>query len=363
MKILKYIILLLLLVAIAGFVFIATQPSDYSIKKTKEIAISKDVVFNFVSDFTNWNYWNPFYSQTSVETISENLKIYTLSNAKQSVVYETLNSYATDSIQQKFKLNNEIQDLVWKFQSTTKGTLITYEARGHLTLKEKIFSFLYGGAQNYLGEEFEKSLVNIERYLVKELNTYKITINGIVTQPESLFIAKKDSSSIKDFTVNFKNHFPSILSFAKENNLTYKEYPFILFDKWDSINNTTKYKAGLFVQEEIITSEGSDISGGILPEYKAVKVTLIGNHLHNKKAWDEAFRYMSKNKLTEDLTGNYLEIYKVYNATEKQPSKWVTEIYIPIKLSPKRKVVNPSASATETINQPSEPNVSPTIED
>ena len=37
MKILKYIFLLLLLCGIAGFVFIATQPGEYSITKKKEI--------------------------------------------------------------------------------------------------------------------------------------------------------------------------------------------------------------------------------------------------------------------------------------------------------------------------------------
>lgn len=359
MKILKYIILLLLLISIAGFVFIATQPSNYYIKKTKEIAVPREVVFNFIYDYTNWNYWNPFYNKTSVETISENSKIYTLSNSNQSVVYETLNSFAMDSIQQKFKLNDKTQDLVWKFQSTVNGTLIIYETKGRLTLKEKIFSFFNGGSQKYLGKESEKSLINIKNYLVKELNSYKIKINGIVTQPESLFIVKRDSSSIEDFTFNFKNHFPSLLSFAKENILTYQEQPFVLFENWDKSKNTTKYKVGLFVKEEIITSEGSDISGGILPEQKAVKVTLIGNHLHNRKAWDEAFKYISKNKLNEDLSGNYLEIYKIYEATEKQPSKWITEIYIPVKILPRRSS-NSNITSTEDLNPASETEASPT---
>lgn len=58
-----------------------------------------------------------------------------------------------------------------------------------------------------------------------------------------------------------------------------------------------------------------------------------------RKAWDEAFKYIQKNKLTEDINGNYIETYKVFPPNEKEPSKWVTEIYVPIKseVIPKRK--------------------------
>ena len=45
MKILKYIFLLLLLLSVAFVVFVATQPSEYSISRSQEIKISKDIVF------------------------------------------------------------------------------------------------------------------------------------------------------------------------------------------------------------------------------------------------------------------------------------------------------------------------------
>ena len=48
MRILKYILLLLLLLGVAFVVFVATQKSDYTIVRSKEIKISKDIVYNFV---------------------------------------------------------------------------------------------------------------------------------------------------------------------------------------------------------------------------------------------------------------------------------------------------------------------------
>ena len=75
MKILKYIFLLLLLVTVAAFVFIATQPGNYSIIKSKEIAVSKDIVANFITDYQTWNLWNPYFDKTaSKELFSEDGK-------------------------------------------------------------------------------------------------------------------------------------------------------------------------------------------------------------------------------------------------------------------------------------------------
>ena len=43
------------------------------------------------------------------------------------------------------------------------------------------------------------------------------------------------------------------------------------------------------------------------------------------------FDYIKKNNLTQDFTLPYVEIYTKNNDEVANPSKWVTEIYIPIK--------------------------------
>lgn len=339
MKILKYIFLLLLLIGIAGFVFIATQPGEYSFTKKKEIAVSKDVVFNFINDFENWHLWNVDVSPSSEELFAENSKTYTITNGNSSIVYETLEEFSTDSIVQKITQNELNHTLTWKFTPTKKGTLITCNMQGTMTLKEKVLSVLQGGAQNYLGTNLEENLTSIEKYLTTQLNKYNIKINGLVTKEGTLLIKQIDSSSLKKYNSIARSKFSNLISFAKENSINFNESPFILFEYWDTVKNTTKYSVCLPVKEEIITSEGSDVLGGEIFEFRAVKVTLTGDYSHLRKAWDEAFKYIQKNKLTEDINGNYIETYKVFPPNEKEPSKWVTEIYVPIKseVIPKRK--------------------------
>ena len=331
MKILKYIFLLLLLCGIAGFVFIATQPGEYTITKSKEISASKDVVFNFVDDYTNWHLWNiAIDTASSKELLSEDLKSYTISNENESTTYETLQKQVSDSISQKLTQNNLTYNLVWKFKSTSKGTLISCEMKGTMSLKQKIFSVLQGGAQNYLGDDIQKNLQNIDKYLTSQLNKFNIKIYGLVTNEGTLFIKQVDSSSTKEFNAVSKTKIPQLIKFAKENHINYTETPFTLIDYWDTSNNKTKFSICLPVKEEIITSEGSDVLGGELFAFRAVKVTLTGDYSHIRKAWDEGFKYIERNKLIEDKKGSYIETYKVFSPNEKEPSKWVTDIYIPI---------------------------------
>jgi len=342
MKILKYIFLLLLLCGIAGFVFIATQPGNYSFKKSKEITVSKEVVFNFINNYNNWNLWNSnIEPKTSKETFSEDFKTYTISNGKESIVYETLAVHGTDSITQKATQNALVTDLTWKFNPAKEGTVVTCEMKGTLTLKQKILSVLQGGVQNYLGTEIDTNLSNIEKYLTHELNNYNIKISGIENYAGTLFIKQIDSTDINSYYLTAKNKIPNLIKFAQDNGIDYKEQPFVLFDKFDKIKNETKFSVCIPVKDEIITSEGSDVQGGELFEFNAVKITLIGDYSHLSKAWEEGFKYIKKNKLEEDQNGTYIESYKSYSPNESQPSKWITEIYIPIKSSvlPKKKPV------------------------
>ena len=349
MKILKYIFLLLLLCGIAGFVFIATQPGSYSFKKSKEIAVSKEVVFNFIEDYNTWNLWNSkIEAKNSKETFSEDFKTYTISNGNESIVYETLKNFKSDSIIQKATQNTLETDLIWKFSPTKKGTLVTCEMKGSLTLKEKILAVLQGGAENYLGAEIETNLDHIAKYLTEELNNFNIKISGVVKYKSTLFIKQNDSTELKNYYLIAKNRIPNLIQFAEDNGIEFKEQPFVLFDKFNKAQNKTNFSVCIPVKDEIITSEESDVHGGELFEFQAVKVTLIGDYSHLSKAWDEGFKYIKKNKLEEDPDGTYIESYKTYAPSESKPSKWITEIYIPIKsaLIPKKQ---------PTINESVEP--------
>ena len=123
----------------------------------------------------------------------------------------------------------------------------------------------------------------------------------------------------------------NMLSFVEKNDIKITGLPFIVYENKNTVDNQTIFAMCVPVEEEILTTEGSEISGGHFDEFLAVKTTLVGDYSHNKEAWKKTATYIKEKKLVEDGTGKHIEIYKVSLPKERKPSKWVTEIYVPIK--------------------------------
>ena len=324
MRILKYVLLLLLLFSVAFIVFVATQPSDYKIKRTKEIKVAKDIVFNFVSDSTTIADWNPW--------------------DKNEAVFKNNTSTSTDSLLQNIIVNNEENKSLLQFQKTKSGTLITWELNGKLDFNLKMLSVLQGGVDNVLGDKLDEGLNNIDNYLVKELTTYTIKVNGLVTKHTTNYIQQIDTCALADFQKKSKIMLQNMLSFVEKNDIKITGLPFIVYENKNTVDNQTIFAMCVPVEEEILTTEGSEISGGHFDEFLAVKTTLVGDYSHNKEAWKKTATYINEKKVVEDEAGKHIEIYKVSLPKERKPSKWVTEIYVPIK----KRVYIPKPKPVET---------------
>ena len=354
MKIFKYLTLLFLLFLLAFVVFVATQPATYQITKQKEIKSPTNVVFEYVNDFSNWSEWQRFNTDENFTfTTSENTV-----GSTSFVKWDSNNKIATtfaqkDSIVQDYIENSNKQTLHWKFKKTKTGTLAQVTIKGDLTFKEKIYSVLNGGITSYVGPQIEESLVKINDYLVNELGNFDIKVQGLVNRPETIFIEQKDSCLAKDFPKKSKALLKTMKTFIKNNNIETLGVPFVIFHNTPN-GNIMKYSMCVPVKDEILTTPESQIQGNRFESFLAVKTILKGDYSHMKNVWAKSRNYINQNKFTEDKASVYLGIYKKSAPEVREPSKWETEIYIPIvkKKAPKRKIEKDS-SATST---PSEEN-------
>lgn len=325
MRILKYILLLLLLFSVAFVVFVATQQSDYKIVRSKEIKVSKDIVYNFVSDSTaliDWNPWN-----------------------KDNAVFKNLKLIPSDTILQNITISGMKNESFIRFQNTKKGALITWELKGKLDFELKLLSVLQGGVDNVLGDKLDDGLNNIDTYLVKELTTYNIKIHGLVTKHATNYIQQVDTCSITDFQKVSKSMLQNMMAFVEKNDIDILGLPFITYESISSNDKEIIFAMCVPVEEEILTTPGSEISGGHFDEFLAVKTTLTGDYSHRKEAWNKARTYVRKNKLVEDsFNGKFIEVYKVSLPKERKPSNWVTEVYVPVK----KRVYIPKPKPVET---------------
>lgn len=357
MKIFKYLTLLFLLFLLAFVVFVATQPATYQITKKKEINSPTEVVFEYVNDFSNWNDWQQFNKDenftftTSENTIGE----------KSFVKWDSNTIIATtfaqkDSIVQNYIESANKQTLHWKFKKTKTGTLALVTIKGDLTFKEKIYSVLNGGITSYVGPQIEESLVKINNYLVNELGNFDIKVQGLVSLPETNYIEQKDSCLVKDFPKKSKALLKTMKTFIKSNDIETLSVPFVIFYNNPS-GSMMKYAMCVPVKDEILTTPESQIQGKNFKSFLAVKTILKGDYSHMKNAWSKARNYIAENKFTEDKASVYMGIYKKSAPEVNEPSKWETEIYIPIvKKKPKsrKRVVTDSTMTSTSVAEPIE---------
>lgn len=337
MRILKYLFLLLLLSLVALSIFIATQKGAFTVEKSKIIASQKSIVFSYANNLKNWKDWNSLAVDDSlINVIYSNNTVGNGSfcswEGKAGIgEMKTINSVENVSIIQTMSFNGNSADVVLSFKDTLGKTKVTWKAKGRMSFLFKVKTIFDGGANRIFGSIFEKSLINLDKRLDYEMNTYNVNINGIVKKLESFYLAQRFTSTFSNITKNSGIVFSKITTFCNNNNITVKGKPFVIYHTYDTINNLAKMSICIPIKESIFITEGSEILSDTLKSFEAVKTTLRGDYSHSNKALNKTLDYFKKNNIKSDDSFSHLEIYLIGKNEINNPSKWKTEIYFPTK--------------------------------
>lgn len=366
MRILKYIFLVVLLAFIGTAVFVTTQKGNYDVTKSKIIKTPRATVFDYVNDYKNWETfiaWAKEDKEMKFVYPANTIGIggsYSWEGKKNYGSMKTFFVKENDSIAQQMAYRDSKSIVTWKFKDTIGGTKVTIRNKGKMNFMYKIYSFFNGGIYSIMSDMQEKSLYNLERTLDYEMKTYSIKVNGIVQRNSSFYLKQSVTCRIKSVAKNIQIMMPRIVYFFKKNNLPMSGKPFVLYHKYDVSNDIVTLSVCVPVREKIFISSESDVSSGELSPFTSLKTTLTGDYSHNKEAWDKAFEYIAKNGLKENTAGHYIDVYAKTIDDVKKPSKWITEIYIPVfpkVVAPKTITATPviaTLQPTSTINEPVE---------
>lgn len=337
MRILKYLFLLLLLSLVALSIFVATQKGEFTVEKSKIINSPKSVVYNYVNDANNWKEWNSLAVEDSLIKITPTQ----ISTGKGSSFswqgnegegdLQTINAKEYDSIIQKMNFNGNTADVSISFKDTLGKTKVSWKAKGQMGFLFKILTSFNGGAGKIFGSMFEKSLVNLDKKLDYEINTYSVKVDGLVNKTETFYLAQTFTSEFSKVGKNAGIVFAKITDFCKKNKIVISGKPFIIYHTYDTTNELTRLSICIPIKDPIFIIEGSDISSKTLQPFQAVKTTLTGDYSHTQKALDKTEDYLHSKYLTADTAFSRLEIYTIGKNEINNPSKWITEIYYPIK--------------------------------
>ncbi|MBS7233992.1 SRPBCC family protein [Flavobacterium psychroterrae] len=338
MKILKYLFLLLLLSLVALTVFVATQKGIFSVERSKVINSPRTTVYNYINDFRNyedfesWAIEDPTIKMTFPNKTTGNGASFYWDGTEGKGNAITLKAIEGESIQQKMKYDGTEADVNWTLKDTLAGkTKVTWKSSGTMSFLFKVYAALNGGSDKVIGTIYEKSLANIDKNLDFETKTFAVKVNGIVKKTETAYIKQTFTSEIAKINKNVRIVIPKLIEFSQNNGLSTNGKPFIIYHTYNTATGLAKISICLPTNKEIMTTSGSDILGGTLNGFEAVKTTLTGDYTHLNEAMAKTTAFINKEKITPELSWSHLEILAVSKLDVKSPSKLVTEIYYPIK--------------------------------
>ena len=358
MRILKYLFLLLLLSLVALSIFVATQKGDFTVERSQIINSPKSTVFNFVNDYRNWEDFSSWIVEDPEMQITYPKKTIgsgaTISWEGKEGTGDMLTVFVkeNDSISQKMNYDGTSSSVFWSFKDTIGGTKVTWKTTGKMSFTMKVYTAFNGGINKIIGETYEKSLANLDKTLDFEINTYAVKVNGLVKKLGTFYLRQTFTSEISKVIKNGQIVFPKMITFCEQNNIELNGKPFIIYHTYDTVSGLTKLSFCVPIKNQILTSSGSDILTGKLEPFEAIKTTLTGDYSHTKKALDKAKTYINTNRIALDPTFSHVENFTISKTEIKNPSKWVMEIYYPIK--PKAIPVIPSKAFTPAVTKTAE---------
>lgn len=341
MKFLKYIFLIILLIIVAGAIYVATLDSNYDVNRSHVINAPAEVVYSQVNDFKNWPSWSPWLSQDPEANLNFGDKssgegaAYSWSgNVVGEGNMETVKVIPNDSIGQKItfiKPWESESDIYWNFKPTGEGTEVTWGMKGTSSFMEKAFMAFNGGMDKMIGPDYEKGLANLDSVVQVAMKKYSVTVNGITTHGGGYYLYNTTSCKIDEIPDKMAEMMPQVGMYVQKNNIPMAGAPFTLYHKYDTENNAVIFSCSVPVTDRVITDANSGIQTGMLQPFTALKTTLKGNYDNLEEAWNAAMKYIADNGLKEVENNPYLEVYQTDPMTVVNPADWITEIYIPVE--------------------------------
>lgn len=335
MKVLKYIFILLLILVIGVSIYIATLDGNYNVKQTRTIKAPIEVVFNEVNDFKNWKNWGPWYEIDSTivasfpEVTSGVGASYTWTGAEGNGSMKTISLVLNKEIIQQIDFGTgTTPEVYWNFNKVNDSTEITWGMRGKSNFTEKAYWITQGGIEKNMKPMYERGLQLLEQHILKELEKYTIDIKGVVDYGGGYYLYQTTSCKRENIERKMNEMFLVILKYLDENAINSAGKPFTINHKWDEENNTVMFSACVPVKERIITI--GDILTGLLKPQKTFKTILTGDYKYSYEAWEAAYNTLNEQGFTELEDGEPIQVYSVNPHDTSNPSKWISEIYIPI---------------------------------
>lgn len=342
MKILKYLLFFLLIIFIAGSIYVATKDGEFTTESSRVINAPAPMLFREVADFSNWKTWNAWQNKEGMnmdvegKASGENAALSWQAEEIRDGRIENISVIPFNKIEQHVVMQTIIGEaegrVIWTFEPEGDQTRVSWRLEGEQDFKDKLaFTVQDNDLSEVFHPLFEQSLENLEQNVTRKMEVYSINVDGVTQHGGGYYMFTTTASRMGEVSAKAANMIEQVRIYMDQNNISISGKPLIIYNQRDDSNGTTIFSTGVPTPTQVITPVGSEILNGYLEPQKVVKTTLKGHHKNASEAWETTYRYIEDNNLVVDPQGQPFEIFITDPAEVDNPALWVTEIYIPVE--------------------------------
>lgn len=302
----------------------------YSVIKIRSIQANKTTILNYLADFNNWYLWSPWACldpntklSSTVNNLSWESSITGCGNMQ--IVSQDHEHVVIDlNFIKPFKSNAKV---VFSLdEQGSERTLVTWEMKSKLPFFLCFFKKLF---QVMIGRDFERGLTRLKYLAETGVVPAKL---GYASTPQNVaefsVFGVRDSCHMSNIAESMHESFSQLSELISEVDIVPVKM-LSLCDKMCLTKERMDYTAAVVYLGKVDCP--ANLVNRVIPEHKALKVTLYGSYDFMGDPWAGIYAHFRGLKFKADKRVPPYEIYLKGPHNTESPDEYITEIYMPVK--------------------------------
>ncbi|MCB9255698.1 MAG: GyrI-like domain-containing protein [Chitinophagales bacterium] len=313
-----------------SLILLSSCKKDYQVERSILIDAPKDLVWEQIKYFHNWQSWSPWYAKDST-------MIWTFEGNDGDL--ESSYSWTSEDSGSGSMLNTGVvegEELLYQvqffkpFKSQSDGYLKLKDVNGStevvwgFTGTNKGIFALFFNMDKMVGPDFEAGLELLKQHCLELEDTKVEMAVEVINLEEQDYIAIRENIDISGIQNFFARNFGAIMETGIE---MQGGYPSGFYYTWDVENMQSDMAAAIPIAKASDVPEG--FSRITIPGGKALLINYYGDYNEIGPAHELMESYMLENNL--EYIGPAIEEYVSDPMEESNPSKWLTRVIYPVK--------------------------------
>lgn len=291
------------------------------------------ILFDQIYTIRNWNNWSPWNKMDTSMTIeyfgtSGQGAGYTWESSDPKVgrgKVEILSTNREDSIQVLLDFMPDVPaKSTFAFVQDDRGLVLNWTIDFEMN-KNPFLRYLGLFMDRWIGKDFEEGLQLLESAAINEATVHPPLRIELKEVQSFAYIYLERKTSFSEISQTLGKAYAELMKQIKNPGIQMAGAPFALYLAYDSL--TTTLQAGIPVQPWF--KPGAQVKLDTLKKVKALVGYYYGPYSGISSAYEKLQKYSQTHNFILD---NYAwESYVTDPATEPDSSKWLTEIYFPVK--------------------------------